>query len=56
MEMHEERFVLTVSHGHQKVRIRDQHTGESYEFTGTRALYEALGVLAEWRERDSEDI
>lgn len=52
MNMHDERYVLSIATGHRAVRLRDQQTGETHEFSGTRALYDALGVLAEWRERD----
>ncbi|MET0915752.1 MAG: hypothetical protein ABWY81_06085 [Jiangellaceae bacterium] len=35
------------------VDLRDQRTGEAHHFpAGPRALWHALGVLAEWRERD----
>lgn len=50
--LHEERYVLAIAEGHKAVRLRDQKTGEIHEFKGPRALYDALGVLANWRERD----
>jgi hypothetical protein len=51
MNMHDERYVLTVS-TNGDVRLQDQRTGEIHEFTGARALYDGLGVLADWRERN----
>lgn len=52
MGMHEERYVLAIEAGHTRVSLRDQRTGESHTFDGPRALYDALGVLADWRDRD----
>lgn len=53
MKMHDERYVLSITASHKAVRLRDHQTGEIHEWTGTRALYDALGVLADWRERDT---
>lgn len=50
--MENERYILSVSSDHQRVRLHDQKTGEDHIFTGSRALYDALGQLADWRERD----
>lgn len=49
--MHDERYELTIAES-KDVRLRDLKTGEIHEFSGPRALFDALGVLAEWRERD----
>lgn len=51
----EERYALTIAEGHEAVRLRDQKSAETREFEGPRALYDALGVLADWRERDGQN-
>lgn len=53
--MHDERYVLTASGDHQQIRLRDQKTGEIYNFSGFRAFFDALGVLALLRIRDRGD-
>lgn len=47
-----ERYVITIGTDHLTVRLEDTETGEIHTFKGPRALHDALGVLAEWRERD----
>lgn len=49
--MHDERYELMITES-KDVRLWDLKTGEIREFSGTKALFDALGVLAEWRERD----
>jgi hypothetical protein len=49
MTMHDERWTLGVAENGD-VRLRDQKTGETRGFGGNRALFDALGVLADWRE------
>ena len=51
MTMHEERWALGIAENGD-IRLRDQKTGEALRFGGPRGLYEALGVLADWREGD----
>lgn len=54
--MNDVRYVLEISSDHQNVRLTDRVTGElHYAYTGPRALYDALGVLADWREADRAD-
>ena len=47
-----DRYTITIKDGHDGVRLRDNKTGEAHVFTGRKALYDALGVLADWRDRD----
>lgn len=47
------RYELDISEDHREVSLRDLETGEIHAFEGARALYDALGVLADWRERDT---
>jgi hypothetical protein len=49
VNMHDERWTLAITETGD-VRLRDLKTGDSPSFTGCRALYDALGVLADWRE------
>lgn len=51
MTDYDERYALTVAENGD-VRLRDQRTGEIHAFIGARSLYDALGVLTDWRERD----
>lgn len=51
--MDSERYVITISEDHKIVRLEDTATGEIHEFEGLMALYDALGVLAGYRERDA---
>jgi len=48
----DERYVITISEDRKTVTLKDEATGEIHEFKGARALYDALGVLAEYREAD----
>jgi hypothetical protein len=48
----EDRYVMTIAGDHAGVRLDDTVTGDVHSFTGSKALYDALGVLAEWRDRD----
>jgi len=50
--MENERYAIWIMADHQIVRIEDTQTGEMHSFSGARALFDALGVLAEWRDRD----
>lgn len=50
INMHEERWILSVSESGD-VRLRDQKTAEIHEFRGSRALYDALGALADMRDQ-----
>lgn len=51
--MHDERYIISISDDHNTVRLRDQKVAFSQAtFIGAKALYDALGILAEWRERD----
>jgi len=50
--MDNERYVITISEDHKAVTLKDEATGEIHKFEGARALYDALGVLAEYREAD----
>lgn len=52
MNMHDERYIITITEDHGSVRLRDQRLGETHVFEGPKALWSALGVLAEWRDRD----
>ncbi len=48
-----ERYVITIEDDHRTVRLEDKELPScDRTFTGPRALYDALGLLAEWRERD----
>lgn len=49
MSMHDERWIMAFTEAGE-IRLRDLKTGDSPSFTGTRALYDALGVLTDWRE------
>ena len=56
--MHDERWTLGIAENGD-IRLRDQNTGETLRFGGPRGLYDALGVLADWRalyvEPDSDE-
>lgn len=49
MTMHDERWTLGVAENGD-VRLRDLKTGETWRYGGPRALFDALGKLADWRE------
>ena len=49
MTMHDDRWELEIAENGD-VRLRDLKTGETRRFGGRRALFDALGVLADWRE------
>lgn len=51
--MGDERYVMVISQDGKTVRLQDEYTDEIDEFHGPRALFDALGVLAEYRERDA---
>lgn len=53
MNMHDEQYRLSIADGHKEVEIRDLKAGESLTFTGPKCLWDALGILADWRERDA---
>lgn len=48
--------MITIVEGHGDARLEDLNTGEIHEFTGSRALFDALGVLADWRDRDKPPV
>ena len=52
MNMHDERYRISITEDHETVEIRDLKTNAIHVFTGHKCLFEALGVLANWRERD----
>ena len=54
MTMHDERWTLGVAENGD-VRLRDQKTGLARRFGGPRALFDALGVLADWRQSDQDE-
>lgn len=47
-----ERYVIDISADHESVRLTDRETEEVRTFVGSHALWDVLGILAEWRERD----
>lgn len=47
-----ERYVITVSQSHEYVQLIDTHTNEWHIYDDVKPLYDALGQLANWRERD----
>lgn len=51
MTIHDERWTLGVAENGD-VRLRDVKTGGALLFAGRRALYDALGVLADWRDAE----
>jgi hypothetical protein len=48
----DERYEIKISGDHASVRLTDAQTGAIHIFTGRRALFDALGVLAMHRDRD----
>lgn len=52
--MENERYELVIAKDHATVRLTDRETGEIHEFKGPKALHDALGVLADWRDEDDE--
>lgn len=53
--MHDERWTLGIAENGD-IRLRDQNTGETLRFGGPRGLYDALGVLADWRDLYVETV
>ncbi len=47
--MHDERWDMTITEA-GNVRLRDLQTGAAETFSGPRALFDALGLLADWRD------
>lgn len=47
-----ERYVITIGADHLTVRLEDTASGEIHISIGPRALYDTLGILAEYRDRD----
>lgn len=49
MTMHDERWTLDVAENGD-VRLHDVRTGRTWRSSGPRALADAVGLLADWRE------